>query len=240
MQEQIYDLLLKENEVTWQDIIYDLVKSEQMNPWDVDITKLTHKYIETVKKMKEMDYFISGKVLLASAILLKIKSNRLVQEDINTFDSFLFHSEQQEFEELGDFLPQSERKVDIPLLGVKTPQARKRKVSIADLIGALEKALRVDTRRKLRLQKFLSFHKPEIPEKKVDIGLLIDAVYKKLEALFAQRTVIPFSELDSGKGKEETILTLLPLLYLHSYKKVSLEQEHAFEEIHIHKGVVSA
>ena len=40
MQEQIYDMLLKESEVTWQDIIYDLIKKEQMDPWDVDISKI--------------------------------------------------------------------------------------------------------------------------------------------------------------------------------------------------------
>ncbi|MDP3728499.1 MAG: ScpA family protein [bacterium] len=235
MQEKIYDMLLKESEVTWQDILHNLVKDEQMDPWDVDLTKLTHKYIVAVKKMKEMDYFISGKVLLASAILLKMKSNRLVQEDINNFDAFLFHQENQEFEELGEYLPYHEHKVEIPRLGVRTPQARKRKVSIADLIGALEKALHVDTRRKLRLQKFLAWSVPEIPEKKVDIILLIDEVYKKLAGLFKQRKMIPFSELDPGKGKEETILTMLPLLYLHNNKKVNLEQEEAFAEIHIHK-----
>ncbi len=234
MQEQIYDMLLKESEVTWQDILHKLIKEEQMDPWDVDLTKLTQKYIETVKKMKEMDYFISGKVLLASAILLKMKSNRLVQEDISNFDSFLFHQEQEAFEELGEYLPYHEHKVDIPKLGVRTPQARKRKVSIADLIGALEKALRVDTRRKLRLQKFLTFYKPEIPEKKIDIHLLIDEVYKKLVQLFQQRKMVPFSELDSGSGKQETILTLLPLLYLHNGKKIHLEQEEAFSDIQIH------
>ena len=78
MQEQIYDMLLKESEVTWKDIIYNLVKTEQMNPWDVDLSKLTAKYIQTVKDMKEMNYQLSGKVLLASAVLLKIKSQRLV------------------------------------------------------------------------------------------------------------------------------------------------------------------
>jgi len=140
MQEQIYDMLLKENEVTWKDIIYDLVKSEQMNPWDVDLSKLTAKYIQTVKDMKEMNYHVSGKVLLASAMLLKIKSQRLVSEDINNFDSFLFHTE-DEFEELGDFLPFHEHKVEIPKLGIRTPQARKRKVSVSDLIDKLQQKL---------------------------------------------------------------------------------------------------
>ena len=239
MQEQIYDMLLKESEVTWQDILQRLVKEEQMDPWDVDLTKLTQKYIETVKKMKEMDYFISGKVLLASALLLRIKSQRFLEEDMSNFDAFLFHHKQEEFQELGEFLPYQQEKVEIPKLGIRTPLMRKRKVSIADLIHALERALHVDTRRKLRLQRFLTFHRPEIPEKKIDIHLLIDAVYQKLLGLFQQKQVISFSEVDPGKGKEETILTLLPLLYLHGSKKITIDQEEAFGEIAIHHGTVA-
>ncbi len=231
MEEQIYDLLLKESEVTWQDIIYNLIKTEQMDPWDVDVSKLTKRYIETVKSMKEMNYFISGKVLLASALLLKIKSNRLVEEDISNFDSFLFHQESA-FEELGEFIPRSDLKVEIPTLGIRTPMARKRKVSISDLIGALERALRVDVRRKLRLEKFLNFNMPEIPEKKVDIGKLIEEVHLKLLEMFKQREIVKFSELNT-KSKEEIVLTLVPLLHLYNYSKVNLEQEKSFEEIHI-------
>ena len=33
----VYDMLLKESEVTWQDILHQLVKEEQMDPWDVDL-----------------------------------------------------------------------------------------------------------------------------------------------------------------------------------------------------------
>ena len=134
MEDKIYNMLLKESEVTWKDIILNLIKTEQMNPWDVDITKLTQKYITTVKKMTEMNFFTSGKVLLASAVLLKIKSNKFLEEDINNFDNFLFHTE-EEIEELDDFMDYHEHKVEIPKLGIKTPQARKRKVSVNDLIN---------------------------------------------------------------------------------------------------------
>jgi segregation and condensation protein A len=235
MQEQLYDMLMKENEVTWKDIIYDLVNSGQIDPWNVDITKLTQKYIEAVKKMKQTNYFISGKVLLASAVLLKIKSNRFVQDDISNFDAFLFHTEEEEYEELGEYLPYHERVVDIPQLGVKTPQTRKRRVSVADLVSALEKALKVDTRRKLRLQRYISWNKPKIPEKSVDIGKLIQEVYDKVMELFKQKRTVTFSELVPTREKEDMILTLLPLLHLHNHKKVTLEQDEPFAELQVHQ-----
>ena len=179
MEDQVYNLLMKDDEVTWQSIIHNLIKTEQMDPWNVDVTKLTQRYIQTVRGMQDMNFFISGKVVLASAILLKIKSNKFIDEDINNFDNFLFHQE-EEIEDLDDYVDYHEHKVDIPKLVIKTPQARKRKVSVNDLIGALEKALKVDSRRRLRLQRFLTFNKPKIPEKSVDITKLIGELYNKI------------------------------------------------------------
>ena len=49
MQDRIFEMLLKEDEITWQTILYDLVKTEEMDPWDIDISLLSQKYLETVK-----------------------------------------------------------------------------------------------------------------------------------------------------------------------------------------------
>ena len=63
-------LLLDKDDVTWKQILYDLVRNEQMNPWDIDVSVLSQKYIETIKGLKQHDFRISGKVLLAAAIRL--------------------------------------------------------------------------------------------------------------------------------------------------------------------------
>ena len=77
MQDRLLNMLMQENEITWQTIIYDLVKSEQMNPWDIDVSVLSQKYLETIKQLQEHNFFISGKIILDAAILLKIKSIKL-------------------------------------------------------------------------------------------------------------------------------------------------------------------
>ena len=89
MQDRIFDMLMKEDEITWQTILYDLVKSEEMDPWDIDISILSKKYLETVRKLQEMNFAISGKIVLASAILLKIKTQRLIEEDMVKFESLI-------------------------------------------------------------------------------------------------------------------------------------------------------
>src|SRR3989344_8604912 len=184
MQDRLFELLIKEDEITWQTIIYDLVKSEQMDPWDIDVSLLAHRYLETVKKMQELNFTISGKVILASAILLRIKSHKLVEEDLLRFEE-LINPREEEFEGdlFGDVdLSQIEenRVVIIP----KTPQPRKRKVSVEDLVDALQKALASSNRRSLRMLESRITPKVEIPEKKVDITHVIKDVYDRILLYF--------------------------------------------------------
>ena len=75
MHDRIMDIVMGEDEITWKTMLYDLVKAEGMDPWDIDISKLTRNFIDMIKTMKKMDLRVSGKVLLASALLLKFKSN---------------------------------------------------------------------------------------------------------------------------------------------------------------------
>ena len=70
MQDQILDMLLKRDEITWQDLIKDLVKSEGIDPWNVDISLLAKKYVDIVKQLKEVNFFVSGKVVLAASIFV--------------------------------------------------------------------------------------------------------------------------------------------------------------------------
>ena len=75
MEERIMQIVLgkESNEVTWRSMIYELVKSEQMDPWNVDISVLSKRYVLMLKKLKELDFRVSGKMVLAAAILLKME-----------------------------------------------------------------------------------------------------------------------------------------------------------------------
>ena len=181
MQDKIFQLLFDKDEVTWQSLLYDLVKTEQMDPWDIDVSILSKRYIEMIKKLKELDFRISGKIVLAAAILLKIKSHRLVGEDLMQLDRLISGTEEQElFEELDDAVekPGLEEK---PSLIPRVPQPRKRKVSIYDLVGALEKALEVKQRRVMHSIPPLNV---EIPKKTVDITQVIRDVYGRIKEFF--------------------------------------------------------
>jgi len=232
--EKILQILTNQNEVTWQDIIYGLIRSEEMSPWDIDISKLTKRFLETIKELQEVNFHLNGKVLLAASLLVKIKSDRLVNEEIAHFDSILFPQSEELMDDMGmEFNEKPE--ADVPPLCIKAPQARKRRVSVQDLVGALERALKINKRRVIKKRRFLREDIPDVPEKKVNLTVLITDIFERIKSLFRKKEEVTFSKLlpEQNAGKEEKILTLMPLLHLDTQSKINIEQPEHFGEIYI-------
>lgn len=231
--ERIFSIIFsKSDEITWQSIIYELVRSEEMDPWDIDVSILSQKYIDMLRSLKEHDFRVSGKVLLAAAILLKMKSNKLVGEDLSELDRLLIGVE-EEMEELGfDEANEIPKAGDIPALIPRTPQPRKRKVSIFDLVEALERALEVEKRRLLHSIPPLNL---EAPKKKRDITQIIRDVYGRIKAFFitALKDKLTFSKLLPSDSKEDKVYTFIPLLHLAQQNKIELVQDVPFGEIEV-------
>lgn len=238
--QEILTLLLEKDDLSWKTILYDLVTGEQMNPWDVDISRLTQKYIEAIKAMQAMDFRISGKILLAAAILLKIKSQYLLQHDIDELDRLIARTTEPDmypefFSEFSQDLFKVAEKIDNlkPHLIPRTPQPRARKITIYDLAEALQQALEVKKRKLYRNHPTIKF---EMPTKKFDIGNVIRLVYSKIKAYFFQNNnaKLTFSTLVTPTAtKEEKVYTFIPLLHLDHQRKINISQEQNFGEIGI-------
>lgn len=235
--DKIFNILFSEDEVTWQSIIYDLVKTEEINPWDVDVSKLSSKYLEMLNKLKEMDFRVSGKVLLAAAILLKIKSNRLMGTDMTNFDN-MFKQQEEPIEDFfeGDLDEQlmklEEMKDDKPSLIPRTPQPRERKVTIFDLVDALQQALEV---KKRNVYKEVPKVEIKAPEKTRDITEIIREVYSNIKGYFIKNKnkTMSFNELIPSQSKEDKIFTFIPLLHLDNQRKIDIVQHKHFSDIFV-------
>ena len=171
--------------------------------------------------------------MLAAAILLKIKSSKLVGEDLEHFDKLLAPEEELEEGLLDEGLSEQQKeelgKVDlIP----RTPQPRKRKVSVYDLMNALDKALEVKRRRVLQ-----SIPPPLIPPAKTkDMTQLIKTLYLRIKnTLFKSRkNRVMFSQLVPSQEKDDKIYTFIPLLHLTTQRKVELFQQRHFEDFEVY------
>ena len=242
MQEQIYHALVheKESEITWQSLLYDLMKREDMDPWDVNVSKLSQRYIEALRELKEHDFRISGKVVLAAAMLLKLKSTRFVENDLMELDRLIQSSKEQDIDE-DQFYEDIEQDFHIPgeisqerqhKLIPRTPQPRKRKVSIYDLMNALDQALEV--RRRRIINAMPPAERFETPKKKVDIMKSIKQVYDRIcEHYDSTEETLTFSNLIPSHEKEAKVLTFMPLLHLTTLGRVDLHQEKHLAEIDI-------
>lgn len=228
MQDKLLKLLMQKDELTWQNIIYDLVKSEKMDPWDIDISNLVNKYLQTIKKLQEHNFFVSGKIILASSLLLRIKSHKLLEEHLPNFDSLLFPPEENP---LIDQEEQINR--EFPNLLLKTPQPRKRKVNLNELMDALHRALDVEKRREVRRLDERPIREIELPKDTANITTLIKQLYNKIRTFFKKQETITFTQLIPSNKKQDKVLTFIPLLHLDNQNKIDVNQETPFGEIFI-------
>ncbi|MBM3233045.1 hypothetical protein FJZ18_02675 [Candidatus Pacearchaeota archaeon] len=230
-QEQIHGLLFSDT-LSWQSIIYDLINTEQLEPWDIDISLLAQKYLERIKELEEENFFISSKVLLAAAILLRMKSEILLHHDLPGLDEVLFGKK----EEKKYHQERIELEGEVPGLIARTPLPRFKKVTLEELMSALGKAITTENRRIRRIvvkrqQEFETAL--SLPKTKINLKDQISGVYRRLREIFKSReNPYPFSEL-AGKSTEERVATFVPLLHLDNQQKVWLEQEGHFSEIWI-------
>ena len=232
-QDQIHDLLFS-RELGWQEIIYDLINTEQLNAWDINIVILTDKYLERIQKIEEADFFVSSKVLLAASLLLKIKSEILLNTYIKSIDEILFGKK----EEKKYSMERIELEEEIPELVLRSPIPRYKKVTLNELLESLNKAITTENR---RIQKITINNNAirkssfSLPKRKFSTKDKMKEIYQKLFKHLKDDEIkkkISFKEL-IGEDKEEKIISFLPLLHLENQKKIWLHQEVHFDEIYI-------
>jgi segregation and condensation protein A len=231
--DHLYDLLIG-REVSWQAIIYDLINSGQLNPWDIDLSILANRYLVKIRELEEANFFISSKVLLAASLILRIKSEILLNDYISSIDDILFGKKDKENKPMERIeLDENE----LPSLYPKTPMPRMRKVSLQELMAALGKAINTENRRIKReiVEKQLIREAEVVMPKasRVNIKDRIRKIYSRILTMAkSKQTRISYSEL-VGNDREERRACFLPCLHLDNQQKVWLEQEKHFAEIYV-------
>lgn len=232
-QNQFFDLI-SSGEIGWQGIIYDLIKTEQLDPWDIDLGVLADKYVETIQLMEEADFFISSKILLACSLLLRLKSEILINSYIQDLNDALYGRKNDKKYEIERILINED---ELPILVPRTPMARHKKVTLKELIGALNQAIETENRRIKKeikgrqAQKSLLVVMPNsnfIPLK-VRIKNIFGIVSHHIKN--GDKEHLEFSEL--APSKEEKLASFVPMLHLSNEGRVFLRQPKHFEEIHL-------
>lgn len=224
-EQNILQLILeKEN---WEEVLYHIVSVENIDPWNVDLVKLTDSFISYLKKAEELDFRIPARVIFIAAVLLKLKADYLsiFEEEKETIEQVA-----QKFEDLGI-------NPELVQLGLPIRRIPKRQITLEELIIALRKAISVRERRIERREMWRERIRVQISEE--DITKRIEEMMREIDELInkMKKDKIEFSILVRSWRREKIVEKFVPLLHLEAQGKVSTEQEEFFKEIYIRKKI---
>jgi segregation and condensation protein A len=223
------------------DLLLYLIKKEEVDIYEVNLTRLATQFIEYIDVMRLLDLDIAGEFLVMASTLMYIKSRELLPKDLQVENAEEDDGEDPRWELIRQLVAykkfkdaavhlqarEIEQENTFPRLPVRaeTPApAHKEEASIFDLINAVSEILkRVNQRPDLR----------EIFEDKWSVSEKIEFLLK----LIAEKTKVKFSDLFSGAtSRSEVVCTFLALLELIRLKQLVCVQPEDFGTIEITKA----
>jgi Uncharacterized conserved protein len=213
--EDLYKLIL-DDELGWEHLISSIVREEGMDPMDIDLIKITDRFMSIISNNR-IDFRYGGRFVHTAAILLKMQSEKVADDILNR--------NVQKEEGGGESRYVKAIPYDI-LISPKLPLIRNRKITFTELISTIREALKYTTKPKITF-------KLELKEIKMEdrINMLVE----RLMRMFGLKEIIALSELLVKKDRKELVYTFLPLLFLSNMEKVELNQEEPFTEIYVKK-----
>lgn len=203
-------------------MLVDLVISEELDPWDIDIGDIAKRFLERVKRMHRINLRLSGKTLLASSILLRMKSESIVPRE---------DEEDEEEESWDEGHDELEERAEVPPISTPVRRRAGRKTTLFELIEALQRALSEEIIRKNFPREGRPRPKLVIQVDEEGIKEKMAKVFEKVQKLTDIAEVIKFSDLIAER--REIVEVLLALLYLDSQRKITIWQKELFGEIFI-------
>lgn len=208
-------------ESNWEEVLEYIIAEEGMDPWDIDIVKLADALLDYINKMEILDFKVPSRIIIISAIVLRMKVVLLVEEK----------KEEEEKEEKEEDLIDLSKVPDLETPIKRTPR---RRVTLDELVGALEKAFRTKEIRedkKIRAKRRVE----ELLEDEEDIEEKIDRLYMQINSILDQlkQGEMTFEKLVPDWERNQIVDKLLPLLHLSQQGKISCEQREIFKDIFI-------
>jgi segregation and condensation protein A len=222
------------------DLLLYLIKKEEVDIYEVNLTRLAEQFIEYIDTMRLLDLEIAGEFLVMAATLMYIKSRELLPVDQRAETEGEEEGEDPRWELIRQLVEYKKFKdAAAQLQALESRQADvfaripgkiefaddrapgKPEVSIFDLVNAVNAILqRVNKREDLR----------DIFEDKWTVSEKIEHVMKRVR----DRGPVKFSELFEGvTTRTEVVVTFLALLELIRLKQLTALQSESFGEIEI-------
>ncbi|HVM49484.1 MAG TPA: segregation/condensation protein A [Candidatus Acidoferrum sp.] len=221
------------------DLLLYLIKKEEVDIYQVNLTKLATQFIEYIETMRLLDLEIAGEFLVMAATLMYIKSRELLPvdqqaqvegEDEGEDPRWELIRQLVEYKKFKDAAAQLQvleaRQEDVfprvpGALGFPEEAPARQPASVFDLVNAVTVILKRFGERE--------DHR-EIYEDKWTVSEKIELLMR----ILGERGSVKFSELFAGAAsRSEVVVTFLALLELIRLHQITALQHEAFGEIEI-------
>ncbi|MFA6530932.1 MAG: segregation/condensation protein A [Candidatus Micrarchaeia archaeon] len=207
---------------TWRQILMDLIIAERLDPWNIDIIKISDGFLKRVREMKKLDLLVPANVILASAILLRYKS------------SYLRLYEPQPELVMAPSEEGSSEDETIPQLVLSSRIPPKRQITMEELEGEIERVIKYDgapyvQKHKGGIEEFMDF---KITGE--DIEKKMDEIYERINMNKDENGWALFSVIVKDYQTIDTVYTLLSILHMTQKEVLDIKQDKIFGELLIH------
>jgi segregation and condensation protein A len=217
---------------TWKDVLVGLINSEKIDPWNIDVSEITSKYLEVVMEMKNLDLHLPANLILAASILVRIKSENIVFKEENN----LYEYGMDELPDELMFSVDGINNADTTTFEISYKQKlpRMRRVTLEELMGAVEEAIKEEGKREIKFreksvkEKFIMPIK--IDTKKVDVEKIIKNTYSRIVEKTDEYGMVSFSTITKNETKDK-IYSMIAILYLETHEYITIAQDTFFGEI---------
>lgn len=238
------------------EVLVQMAKQGKIDPWNIDIADIADKYMLHISESKSNNLRLSGRALFFLAVLLKLKSNVLLDIDPSQFDTQeeQFNPEYDDSDDsrfsddlyLQDYYSNNVIPIeDIIERRTSVKQNRNRIVTLKDLIRQLEFYEKLDKREAVansleRAKRRVSSYKRLSKE---DIINLAQEEYIENSVKILQENLTKIFETE--EKVELNTLTLLgldkttayiALLFLSVKSEFDLKQEEFYSDLYVVKG----
>ena len=233
------------------EILVDMAKQGDINPWDVDLEKVTSKYLQFVSSTEGDNLKEAGRAIFYASVLLRMKSDFLLEESNDALNIGV-HRELDDAALLEDELNSAEVK-QITFNDLESAIRRKyiskakrfRKLTLKDLITALQDAKEEEeTRIYRKQQRLLDLEEYSIIAPDVEGDILNLTHAENLEDAIDRLRILLPEYLVNGSGMEFTDIVkmlgnwsnaFLATIFLAHEREVELEQEEYYGDLWIYE-----
>src|SRR3989344_8025105 len=207
---------------SWEEVLEYIITEEGMDPWDVDVVKLADAFRVYVARAS-LDFRVPARLIMIAAVLLHMKAEVLMWEE-----------EQKTAAAQSGVAPIDLSKV--PELQVPVKRTPTRRVTLEELVSALEKAFRTQERREDKIDRARERVDEVVgTDDQFDVTKKINELYERINDVVARlhTGTMPFSSLVTKWERREIVHSLLGLLHISNDGRVELQQEEPFKEIYV-------